>query len=367
MSSAINTFKQKILRFFINPFSFFDGERETVFDLLKLWALLSVILDHSLQRWIADSQNLFIYNFIFLSQMPIFFFCSGYFVFHQIKKLENFNNIEKIKYFGKKTLSFLVPFFVFSLIESIFYNDFSIMYLCVVFPQKSLWFLWCLFIIEAIMFASQLLSLLLFRKKRALYSFIFFIILLAIPLALYIVNPTFFDNKLILYYSLFFLLGYTFNYFYKKYFDKTLVFNILFLCSFLCLIIVLFFRPNIIFEDDNFTNTLVRIIGSISSIYVLFYFLNSISNIKFFSNLSKFGRLSLEFYWVHAVLFLLIPTLRYGEIGYFEFSLYYLIVVLITFVIIMILKSNYLTNFVCFGKIFQLRKRSNTSQFMNAN
>lgn len=72
----------------------YSNRRNKTFDFLKLYAMLSVVLDHALQHMLGEStQSTQLYNWIFLSQMPIFMFVSGYFALRGIEKKSFYKGI----------------------------------------------------------------------------------------------------------------------------------------------------------------------------------------------------------------------------------------------------------------------------------
>ena len=141
---------------FKSPFSGFK-KRNVVFDLLKLFAALMVILDHSLQRWIEGSQSTQLYNFIFLTQMPLFVFIAGFFI---AKKNNNVKTLVEYAFTTCKTAaSLLIPFCSYSLITTAFeassFSEYwTRVFNCFLNPQTSLWFLWALFCLEFFILTS---------------------------------------------------------------------------------------------------------------------------------------------------------------------------------------------------------------------
>ena len=133
---------------FKNPFLSFR-RRNIVFDLLKLFAALLVIMDHTLQRWIDGSQSTQLYNFIFLTQMPLFMFIAGFFAARKVDRIDSLKNF--VISVGKVALSLLVPFLSYLLIANAFTTDYlSGIVNGFLHPSESisLWFLWALFWLE---------------------------------------------------------------------------------------------------------------------------------------------------------------------------------------------------------------------------
>lgn len=356
MNNVPNLFK----KIFINPFLVFKGEREKVFDLLKLAAMLFVVLDHCLQRSCPNCQTTQVYNFIFLTQMPVFMFVSGYFALKQIYKIQELDIKDKTTYLVKKILSLLVPFVSFSIIEAILSQNFTIIYKSFYLPQNSLWFLWALLFLELFIYFSQIISLKIFRnisfKTFALSCFLFcFTLVCVAPLYLFEIVP---DVKLILYYSLFFMFGYLFAFLVifvnPNILEKTIIKLLVFIISLIVVVVVMILRPTLILDPETPLNILLRVLGSIGSIMVFYEGFSLLPNSRILDMISRAGRISLEFYFIH-LLVLKIPSFNQEINNVLFFALEYLLVVTITFSIICILKTNILTNFVFFGKIQKKR------------
>ncbi len=270
-------------KIFQNPFFVLKNKRDIKFDLLKLWALLSVVLDHSLQRWIENAQNTQLYNFIFLSQMPIFMFVAGFFAFKQVKKMDNLSPRKNTVNLFFKIAGLLIPFFSYVVIKSLITKNYTDIYLCFLFPQKSLWFLWSLMWMEIIMFFSQIIS-----KKMAKNNIILLLINLSFYLSflipfivLLVLNPSLFDSKLICYYSLFFIFGYIISFLFDNFcFIEKPIFNLIVLfVSLTLLVIIMILKPTVIFDNETFLNLFLRIIGSASAVclaYSICFFLSKI-------------------------------------------------------------------------------------------
>ena len=197
-----------IKAFFINPFSSFP-KRNHFFDLLKLFAISLVVLDHALQRWVVGSQNTQLYNFIFLTQMPIFMFVSGFFFYKTVSKC--LNSKQYLIVIAKSVISLLVPFTVFSIIKGFFVSNnvsqyFTFLSGCFLHPQNSLWFLLALLWMQTMMSLACLLTYLFKINKSVFQSIILFslyFVFLSPFVVLTIAHKDYLDAKLIVYYSLY--------------------------------------------------------------------------------------------------------------------------------------------------------------------
>lgn len=352
--------KNKIIK---NPFNSLKKKRDVVFDLLKLIALLLVIMDHSLQRWIENCQATQLYNFIFLTQMPVFMFVSGYFSFKHYSKIELFSPKDRLIDALKRVASLLIPFISFALIKAIIMNDLSNIYLSFLYPQRSLWFLWALLCIDLMMLISQNI-IIIFKVKTKIKSFLFSSILylafLTLFIIIYLINSALFDSKLIIYYSIFFLFGYLWSYLT----DELIILSrkwtkLTVLMTSLCvLVMVMLVRPTIIFDSETIINMGLRILGSVSAILVVFELCSFASKYKCVDYISRLGRLSLEFYYAHLLLFM-IPIFVETTSNYLLFLLMYLLTILTSFLTIIVLKTFYITDLICFGKIIKKEANKN--------
>ncbi len=98
-----------------NPFQCFKSGRIAFYDFMKLIALGFVMLDHTFQHWRPALTQSAFYNFIFLTQMPLFFFIAGYFSFRKATSVSRFLDCTKNEL--RACASYLIPFFSFVLLK----------------------------------------------------------------------------------------------------------------------------------------------------------------------------------------------------------------------------------------------------------
>lgn len=349
-------------RIFKNPFSFLKIERNALFDFLKLVAMLLVVLDHCLQRWVPNIQDTRFYTYIFLTQMPIFMFVSGFFAFKKVDK------IQSLKQLGIAILNIIIalllPFVTFSIIIS-FINSNSFKEIAVYFinafinPQYSLWFLWVLFWIECLFLIAAFIGNTISKAKKMtlILTGIFFIFLLVIPLLIHL-KWNIFDTKLIIYYSIFFIFGLAVNFLLSRqmipFFKKDSFKIILLILSICVLTVVIIARPAIIHDEETPINMCLRVFGSFASIAVLSICGWYITKKDAFRKVSKFGRLSLEFYFVHLLL-IRIPlfNIQFSYNFFANVTLYmllYVFLIILALIAILGLKSITFTDLIFFGK-----------------
>lgn len=339
-------------------------ERNQVFDLLKLYAMCSVVLDHSLKRWIYGIQSTQLYNFIFLSQMPIFMFIAGYFFYNNFKK--EYSKEEIMKKAKKIIVSFLIPFTSFSIVTSIISNDFSRIIVNLVesflIPDNSLWFLWTLMWIEILMLCAQFLGKQVDIKndrwdtKKLVISGCIFLLLLIPVAVLYFKFPQYFETKLIIYYSLFFVFGFICRHLTLMYnIDNKVIRSIGFVCSFIGIVIVMKEHPNILNDAENITNMGIRVVGSVCCIVFIWNVAKLLIRFKCVAKCSMLGAYSLELYYMHLVLFAFPETHNYLNfsnfmLGIVTYIILYVTTIITSFLLIFIIKKNRILNFVIFGK-----------------
>lgn len=304
--------------------------------------------------------------------MPLFMFVAGFFA---LKKTVNIDsNKGFLTLIGKTAIGLLIPFLSFSFIKCAIH--FSLdqfidgIVSCFLHPQNSLWFLWALFWIEVTLFLAGYFAHLFKIENyccRLLTIVTIFLCFIAVFAVFYLNVTSLFDLKLIVFYSFFFLVGFLTNSLKEtKLFGirNTKWFKPTFAC--LCLIVLstaMFLRPTVIFDDESAINVLIRIAGSLSSIglcYCTFFYLAKIRMMCF---LSLAGSLSLEMYYTHLLLFttpFLREKLAYSTvINALVFLCLYVFVVAITFIVIYLLKSIPITDFLLYGKM----PNKNSSKF----
>lgn len=361
------------MRLFKNPLEFIKKDRVSYLDFLKLIAMLMVVFDHCITKWVFDIQKTQLYNYIFLTQIPIFMFVSGIFMNKHFES--NFNLKQTALSIAKIAISLLVPFIGFSIIVSSircssFDSFINLLSNCFMDPDSSLWFIWALFWMHVFLVLSIYIAKRFFKKYYLCLAFsvLFYVVFLIAPLLIYLKIGDLFCSKLILYYSIYFVAGFCFGTLYKKISSnlKTDVFKIiLFIISIIVLAVAMYLRPTIIFDADNLINSIIRICGSfasIASLTVVSYYLCKISIFRF---ISKFGQLSLEFYYVHLMV-LFIPFLNvcfgyYSIIDFFRIIGEFFFVIVSSFVTICIIKSNDVSDLVIFGKISKRFNSHHTS------
>ena len=296
-----------------------NQKRFVYIDLLKLFASILVIFSHCVIKFIDGGTANPFFNFIWLTQMPIFMFTSGFLNITQ----EKYSTLKKFfKIQIKNAISLLVPCLSFLFVSSAINNS-NIIDSFIKFyfdPQTNLWFLWALFVIHFIFDIGLYFSNFI-RNKFSQFFPVFLALLICAfaTISMFIPNNNFnysiLSIKLICYYIPFYCFGFLFHKIIKNNFFISKGGKIISLVLFLiCLIILLFeclyFKSIYSFSDNSIKEIFIRILGSFASIYVVFTSFYTVSKMKFFKKIAFLGSYSLQSYYLHIIF-----------LGFFNFSI----------------------------------------------
>lgn len=335
-------------------------------DLIKLFAAFLVICGHCMMKYITNGTCNPIFNFIWLTQMPLFMFASG-FVNNKMEKIRTI----KLYFWQllKNTLSLLVPCITYLLLTSLIDGK-SILTSIVLFyqnPQTNLWFLWVLFIINLIFDFGLYISNKISNKLKPIIPIVlsFFVFILIITL-MFIQKENFnFDIlslKLIAFYIPFYCFGYiihliiTSNLMKKKAIKIATI--IIIIISFIIVTYECFsFKSIYSFNDSSIKCLLIRVIGSVSSIIICVFVSDLLINLKFFCLISKFGLFSLESYYLHIIY---LRLLNYSsDLATFQWLISFGTTLLLILMIALTLTIIYFIPYfhlLVFGKVFSFYK-----------
>lgn len=155
------------------------NERNVILDVVKAFAIISVVVGHNIQygfsadflRSGAYFDNI-LFKIIYSYHMPLFMLISGYLFAFSVNR--DWRSIVK-----KKTLSLLVPVFVWGIVKLVKYviwqiqNDDLTFVEAVIYyfdtSVRHLWFLWAIFWCSLIVLIVNRL----FKDNLAIYTFIF--------------------------------------------------------------------------------------------------------------------------------------------------------------------------------------------------
>ena len=342
--------------------SFREEGRNKSIDLIKLIASLIVIFGHCMMHHISDASSTPLYNFIWLTQMPLFMFASG-FVANKKQKFLTIKSYFLIEL--KHFFVLVIPCLTYLVLTSLIYKK-NIGSSFVDFfydPQTNLWFLWVLFVIHIFFDFGLFVSTKIENKASFLVPVIIVAFFTIVVFSSTIIqnndfNYSILSIKLIAYYIPFFCLGYLFNLCVKTgLFEKKNWKIISYIGLGLCLLIVLFecfhFKSIFEFDDSNFIYLIIRVIGSLSCIFLIVGITDVIINITFFRKISRLGRFSLESYYLHI---LYLPIFTYsmnnqaGQWG-LCFATFNLAVIFVTLTLVIIYFIPFL-HLIIFGKSF---------------
>ena len=296
--------------------------------------------------------------------MPIFFFIAGYFSFKKATSVTRFLDCAKNEL--RACTSYLIPFFSFALLKwasggHASSSLFQYLILIVSHPQNGLWFLWVLFWMEAILnisgFLAESMKKIPFKRTATI---VFYLLCLSVPFALYLFANDFGDSKLLIYYSLFFLLGPILMPVLEKVASmvdgekRHLLMMLLVAISLLLLTLALNYNPSYLNAPDTLTNISLRVLGGLSSIAAIVTICGELCRVSLFRQISKLGMFSLETYYVHVFL-LSIPAID-GLFQKWPFAWSFATLVLITYGIIFVIKTFPILDCVIFGKIPSKRR-----------
>ena len=336
------------------------GRIETI-DFLKLFASLLVIFCHSL-KFITNGTSNPLFNFIWLTQMPLFMFTAG-FVNDRSEKVESIT-----KYLHKtlkNSIVLLVPCITFLLITCAL-NSTSVISALVKFfynPETNLWFLWTLFVIHLIFDFGMYLSC----KNKSRLSFLIPILLsgavtLTILVTMFLFRGEFnfsiLSIKLIAYYTPFFCLGYLFRKLllfgiFDRKNVKTISVIVLIIFALVLIFECVYFDSIYSFDDYDLTLLVVRIVGSTSSIAICCFLADLLIRKPFVSKISKYGSFSLQSYYLHLIFLHFFQfsseTIVFQWIFSFSLTLILILLVIATIVIMYFIPFFHL---LLFGKSF---------------
>lgn len=194
-------------------------ERNTFVDMMRGIAMLLVVLGHTMTGVTANSQESVIYNIIWSLQMPLFILISGY-VTRYSREISSFKGL--LSFLGKRTLSYLLPFAVWSFVIRgliLGRKDFLDIKYMLWHMDNGYWFLITIWTISMIFGISSLVSSLVKSSVtgKQILLFASYICGMALLGAVgYLAGMSFFCIKLTLYYMPFYFAGYL----YGQYRDK---------------------------------------------------------------------------------------------------------------------------------------------------
>lgn len=332
-------------------------KRMTVPDTMKGILTLFVVIRHVLTCTIADNGG-WLGNYIWAIQMPAFFFLAGYFGVKEVSSIKSL--FIRVK---KSFLTLAVPFFAWSIIVCTLIfgmngrNVLLTLADLVNHVDHGLWFIWVLFIIRVYF---DIANYIITKNKKfgvliAAFTYLLFLVLLG-AVGIF-TSLGFIGIKFILYYSIFYGIGFCVKIFSSKlssFYNK--VRTILFPIAALVLAYIVI-NIDLYATEDNIFGISIRLVSALLAIFSL-YETCSVFN-KFFVNarLDVIGKYSLEVYTTHAMIIICLglsnmekaPTLL-SDGGGIKFLQLLVTISCLTYVIILVIKGNKYLNRLFFGK-----------------
>lgn len=276
-------------------------------DLLRLWAIVLVVMGHCLRVFVPDFLYTRFNNFLWLSELPLFFFVAGY-VHTKPEKIDTF-----LKFFLsvlKKAFWDFWPIITFALIRVYCfrqYPDFPTAYsLFIKNPAEGLWFFFVLFWVDFFFSLGTYLSHFFkgpaFKKALPLVTFLSFWLVLFILYETKQTDGNYLGVELALRYGLFYALGYL-GFLFLPRLDETkkavrlglwLSYGVC-LSVFLavCLVVPSLFGLDLTF----FPNHLLLFFGGVASTVVFYLQAHFLARFRFCRILSYGGRFTGDVYW----------------------------------------------------------------------
>lgn len=299
--------------------------RIEIIDYLKGYAILLVMLGHTIQSSYIDFDNNHVFRFIYSFHMPLFMFLSGYVI-----SLPPLNSLKKI------FVRLIVPFIFWGLFSYLLKlgewnhnRDFVFLF---THPDNGLWFLYILYLINF----WYVISFIVFKINK--YIGVFVCLLLFLIFSRYGLFEVYFK---------YFILGVICNYLYVH--DKipknhSLV--IMLLAFAFILLIPLWHRiyvvPLILHYHVGLLYNFIVAVGGIAFSYKLVSIVVKVNVVK--DCLNFFGRNTLEFYAVHQYLFIIFSVIVIKFV-----VIKFILVIMISYALIRLININKYLKLLCFG------------------
>lgn len=336
--------------------------RNSNIDVVRGFAMLLVVLGHTISGSVTNYSNSLMYQAIWTLQMPMFIILSGYLTLYSSPILTHSGLLHFIK---KRSLAYLFPWTVWTIIvRGLIFGDiknFDFRYI-LWHMDSGYWFLITLWTISIIYAVSDFMSNKSTNNKllNIVYHIIFCLSgLLVLTLIGFTLGFKFFSIKLTLYYTPFYLLGFLYGRIQniieqnKNYNRLKDYFIIVFLGVWITSINKFDFYEA---GDDIFPvvfRILVSVLGCTSVIYLMtgFYAKSSSSGWKV---LKWIGIHSLEIYLIHYLVLCFVkyntPPILESLSGWFIVFVNFTIAIGLSFIYIKAIESNKLLNKILFWK-----------------
>lgn len=126
-----------------------DASRQSYLDLAKFFAIVLVVAGHVMQYCVSEGESSYVFNFIWLLQIPLFMVVAGMLATKPSK-------VETASQLGlqllRKATHYLVPCVSWIFVASAIWktNPWPRFYDFYLNPESNLWFLWVLFLLSSL-------------------------------------------------------------------------------------------------------------------------------------------------------------------------------------------------------------------------
>ena len=285
--------------------------RDQRLDVVKGIAIALVIVGHVMQFAIPGFQNTFVFNIIWSLQIPLFMVLSGYFA-------DNGKKVRFFKRFKKKLRCYLLPFLTYFILNVIFNYDGKFSESIRLLPwhlEISLWYLFVLFILAVTNDVATDITASI-RGGGLLHTFIYFAMIAIWGIVMLCVGTTFLGAKYVVYYSVFFWVGWLWRYgnFKANAISNFMIKHMDYLYAVAAIIYVIIIAKINLFETaDTLFGMIPRLVASMFGVFltVCTVYRNYKPNLTV-NSVADLGRHSLEMYYIHCLFVSSLPTTLYS-------------------------------------------------------
>lgn len=338
-------------------------KRDEALDAVKGFAILVVMLGHCIGlNGFADP---YVYDAIVAVQMPLFMLVSGFVSGRKpLEPSQKPDLADRMQIFGKRSLSYLLPFFVWLFITHPT-NPFEELKLQLFALDRGLWFLMTLWIVTLVtMTASYLADFAAYKAKgNAFLRFVIFCGLTGMAYLGFIMQArsgnSLLSPSLTVKYLPFYIAGYLWALYVVPFIARTnnknqrlLANGVFVLCTVIYLYLVAAFDMIVVTDAKSL---LAQMAASLAGSFVCFYGIYHFAKGKLKRGLSLIGQYTLEIYVLH---FRFARILGIGAEKVAIYSLQaalwvlavFLIMSLLTALCIFVIKKVWILDFLLFGK-----------------
>lgn len=334
--------------------------RNDTVDVIRGFAMLLVVLGHTLSGTLSEYSNSLLFQAIWTLQMPLFIIISGYVTrySHPITEIRALWAFIK-----KRTIAYLLPWVVWSIVvrglifnQAYFINIKNMLW----HMDSGYWFLITIWSISMIFGIADFISNKYFRRMpQNLLSHLALSGIGLIVLAILgnHIGFSFLAIKLTLYYLPIYLIGYIYGQIQNRIILRTnikTIINYIIIVS-LGLWIASIVRYNFFSSGDNIGMALRRYASSIlGCIAIIGLFTNTYSKSNAFSIFKWAGAHSLEIYLTHYLFLRLVPDTSIPPLtsinGFFSLIINFTLTLLLTYMTIKIIRRNKELNYLLYAK-----------------